>query len=312
MAEEHFVLRFAGEAVDEGRIDAKDLASSLLGMADLLRVVQAKDAELADEEPITLQVAATDDGSFDVQLILSALGNIWEVVRNVLTTDDVTAVANLGALLALAREVVDQLRQNGSKKVRKWEETDADTVLVTFTDGTTAAMGSRTFLVWEDRRAREAAQDLVQPLEREGVDLMEIKPSFGAPPQVTVRKDEVSNFDVPPQEAEHLDDEVDDTWLTLVNVGLTGGKKWRFYDGEREFNAQIEDADFLKAILDRIINFSSGDEARATVRRERYRTAKQIRSRYFVERITRVRRPGETAPLWPLGGSSAVDDPSES
>lgn len=299
MAEEHFVLRYDGEAIIDGRIEARDLGLSLVGMADLLHVAQSKDDQLATEDLVSLKVQATEEGSFEIDLILSAMGSVWDVIRNTLTTDDVGAVANLAALLELSRQTISQIKTHGGKTVKEYSEADEDTVLVSFTDGTQAAMGRDTFLIWNDRKARKSAYELVKPLERDGVDTLEIKDDANGEPKVTVTKADLDSFShIPELPNVPLEDEKADVYVTLVNVGLGGGKGWRFDDGEREFRAEIEDAEFLEAVLGGQLNFAAGDEARVFLRHERRQTPKTVRSDYFIELVRRVRRPGQTRPVW--------------
>ena len=300
VAEERFAVRFDGEAIHDARIDARELGMSLVGMADLLKAVQATQSELKDQEPVSLDVHATEEGSFIVDLVLVGVGSFWDYARNVLTGEDVTAVANLGALLGLTGGVLVWIKKFGIPKIDRHEQINEGTVRVWTRDGDVIEMPPDVFLAIRSDSVVKAAAEAVRPLEKEGIETLEIRGETTQSLEVVITKDDLPNFDPPEIVEEDDEDEGDaeDVWVTLLGVSLDGSGKYRVDDGAEEYQATLDDAEFLERVLSGAIQFGAADEVKVTVRHTKYRTRKQTRTRHSIERVQKLRRPGLSALVW--------------
>lgn len=299
MAEERFLVRYAGEGIQDARIDARELGMSLVGLADLLKAVQATQPDLKDELPVSLEVQATEDGSFIVDLILVGAGSIWEFAKHTLLDDDTQAVLNLGDLLGISIGTLAFIAKNGTPKVVDHSQIAADTVRVTTPDGTQVEMSSDVFLAIKDRRVAEAAERAVSALEAEGIDSIEIHADKTRTRSVIIRKEQLPNFvmpdDLPDDDAP---DAVEETaTVSFLGVSFDSGR-YRIDDGDVEYAAELIDAEFLEAVLSGQVTFNAQDNVLVTVRHEPYRTRKQTRTRHIIERVHTVRRPGDQRPVW--------------
>ncbi len=94
---------------------------------------------------------------------------------------------------------------------------------------------------------REAARKAVEPVSVNGIDEVRFEHAT-LPTPVRVKDDDLSGFDVPPEQDEELLDQVHDMNLRLVSVAFAEGNKWRVSDGEQTFFVTIEDEAFLARI----------------------------------------------------------------
>jgi hypothetical protein len=99
----------------------------------------------------------------------------------------------------------------------------------------------------QSRPFREAARKAVEPVSVNGIDEVRFEHATLATP-VGVKDDDLSGFDVPPEQDEELLDQVHDMNLRLVSVAFAEGNKWRVSDGEQTFFVTIEDEAFLARI----------------------------------------------------------------
>jgi hypothetical protein len=98
-------VHYQGEALKNNQMSVEDLAPSLLALAAVLKQIQQ--IYNPEEKPLSLDIKATDKGSFIVDLILSTPHEIISI----LSGDAATAGANLlayvtafGGLIALIKK----------------------------------------------------------------------------------------------------------------------------------------------------------------------------------------------------------------
>lgn len=299
VAEEHFAVRYDGDAIRDARIDARELGMSLVGLADLLKAVQSTQDGLKKEAPVSLDIHATEDGSFIVELILVGAGDLWDYAKHLLTGPDMNAVANLTVLLGVTQGVLRWIARHGVPTIERHEQIDAGTVRVWEPDGTTIEMPAEVFLAIRSNAVLDAAEQAVQPLEQDGIDSLEISSKKTVEQKVVITKEDLPKFARPAvDDREVVSDSTEDTWVNFVGVSLDGSGKYRVDDGEGEYQATLADAEFLEAVLNGRVQFGAGDEVSVFMRHEQYRTKKQIRTRHRIERVHKLRRPGSSSPIW--------------
>lgn len=298
MAEEHFVVRYDGEAIRDARIDARDLGMSLVGLADLLKAVQATQDDLKNELPVSLDIHATEEGSFIVDLILVGAGSIWDYTKQVFASPDATAIVNLSSLFMITQGVLRWTAVHGFPRFKSHEVINAEIVRVTLPDGTVTEMSSAVFLAVQSVNVRQAAADTVQPLKRDGIDSLEISKSRHAEPSVVITKANLPNFEALADDDELLSTSVEEVIVNFVGVALDGSGRYRVNDGENEYNAELVDVEFLEAVLGSRVQFAAGDEVAIQVEHERRRGRRRQKVSHRITRVRWIRRPGSQAPVW--------------
>jgi hypothetical protein len=96
VAETTFGITYDGPALAAGTMPVRDLAPALLALGDLF--TEASQVLYPDAGPVALNIKATDEGSFDVHLILEAK-DLWDQLVDMFTSDEVTALVNLQNLV---------------------------------------------------------------------------------------------------------------------------------------------------------------------------------------------------------------------
>jgi hypothetical protein len=90
MAETSFEVRYDGEALRDGRMPVRELAPALLALSQLFG--DASRLLYPDNEPVALEIEATREGSFVVDLVLHAVGSGWDQISQMDVGEDTTAL----------------------------------------------------------------------------------------------------------------------------------------------------------------------------------------------------------------------------
>jgi hypothetical protein len=161
MAEATFSVNYDGPALEDGRMPVRELAPALLALGELFRVAGS---EVYPELPTpTLEIKATEKGSFDVHLIVNA-SDAWEQVMNMLTAQGSTALTNLEGLIfgtsGAGVGVYKFVKFLKRRKIKKVEITSQpDLVKVILDDGTTLEVPAGTVKIYRNPTARKAVRD---------------------------------------------------------------------------------------------------------------------------------------------------------
>lgn len=261
VAEATFTVTYDGPALDEGRMPVRDLAPALLALGDLY--TQASLILYPDREPVALHIEATEEGSFDVHLILEAK-KAWDELIDIFGTHGASALANLLQDVSGSMGVVWLIKRLKSRRIERRESApEPGMVRLTLDDTTTVEVPTDVLRLYESIEIRRKTREVVEPLTREGVD--EVRFTANGEPLVDVQKADVPAFDLPEDEPEQLLDQVVERHLAIVSPVFFEGRKWRFTDGAHEFNADIEDEGFI-ARVDAGERFGKGDVLRCRVR----------------------------------------------
>jgi hypothetical protein len=212
--------------------------------------------------PVSLNIKATEDGSFWVFLHLLAQG--WEDILDIYTSKPQDALANLTTNVFLLFGFIKWVR--GRKVEADPKPPDPGIVRITAPDGTTMDVPSEVWLLYARASARRKAREVIAPLEREGIDRLEFRPRRKEPPELVVTEDDVEFFDLPDEPEEALTENERVTLVEIVHLGYETNKKWRLREGAASFNAPILDDSFWEKVHRREIKFAEGDMLRVRLR----------------------------------------------
>jgi hypothetical protein len=270
MAETTFGVNYDGPALEDGRMPVRELAPALLALGDLFK--EAGGELYPDLPPPTLDVKATQRGSFDVHLVLTADG-VWDQVVNMLTAKGSTALTNLEGLVigggSVGMGLFKFIKFLQKRKVKTAEAADDhDTMRIVLDDETTLEVPVGTLKLYRNKRVREAARDSVAPLRRSGIERVEFQPAVldtEGGEAVTVERGDLDAFDSPEEAEDELLDEERKMVVTLVSVSFSEGNKWRVSDGQLTFGVTIDDEGFVDRV-NRGEAFRKGDMLRCRMR----------------------------------------------
>lgn len=308
MAEADLDVTYDGPALVDGRMEVRDLAPALLALAELVRDANA--IVNPNAEPVTLEVRATEQGSFTLHLALRQADVVLDAVKAatpLLTADPVAALVNLQALLFGTGGLVWLIKNlRGRRPVdRQSAPPDAErgSITLVLDDGTTFVINRRTDELLRTPVIRKQARDFVRPLARDGIASVSIR-ATSVQAELTISADDVEYFEPPEPVEEQLLDDTYEWNLQIVNVAFVEGNKWRFSDGDQTFYAAIEDTSFLARVDQGSELFAKGDVLRCRVRVEQ----KMVDGRLVTERaIEAVLQHRHVTPEPDLFGSIAPD-----
>jgi hypothetical protein len=268
MAETSFEVKYEGEALRDGRMPVRDLAPALLALGQLF--TEASQLLYPDNDPVALEIQATREGSFEVDLILQAAGMGWDQ----LSTSPLESAA---ALVVFKEVVIGDSVDFSLFGLLKWlkgklaaEEKDGPEpgeVTLRSEEGAEITVRSEVAALGRDPGIRKKAREVVEPLRRDGVDKLQFRSDSKS--TVELEKEDIPAFELPDDEdAEVLSEQEVDVYLDVLTAELEQGstRKWRFGGVGATFWAPIEDPEFMEKYTQREEILGVGDRLHAKVR----------------------------------------------
>lgn len=298
MTKARFEIAFEGDPFDDGEIDVRDLAPTLLAFGN---VVQAANKVLnGDRADARLKVAATDQGSFvaaltmDVGWLTDMLDAVNAHPQRVVAADQLMdLLIKAGTILGAPLGLFAAIKALKGKRPEKVETRGDGTTEITINQ-TAFVVDDRTVALLQDLPTREAVEDLGSKAARvEGLDYLRIGANSEEEKAVRLARTDLSSLKVPP-EPDEPDTEIThrDAWLKIVSVHFRDGYKWRFSDGgERPFTAEMEDAEFQNKVQEGLVALNANDAIRCRLREEQSLSASSLLKIIYVEEVLE-HRPG--------------------
>ena len=288
---EQFTLKFDGDALKDGTIDARELAPSLLALADLFDVAIRRMG--TGDAKVNLRIHSEfRSGSFGVELapILSAYGQFVEIF----TSPGITAVSSLMSILGISGFGLFQLikRSNGRKVKRVVTIERTERVRVEFEgDGEPVEVDRIAAELFDKSEARRAAEKVVEPLKNDGIDSVE----FVRNQQTMFKADksDLDSFRVPDDIADEVVSD-SERIVRIVSPSFKEGNKWRVNDGAETIHASIRDDAFLRRVRSREELFGNNDYLRVTLRTRQWYEGDVLRAEHeIVEVKEHIGRPDQ-------------------
>lgn len=249
-------LRYYGPALDiDHSLSARTLAPALLDMADAIEV--AKDS-VSSESKIELRVQATKEGSFDIQLILQAIGNF----SNSTEGQGIHFLVSIGgvglvAIIVGAVKFAAKKMRKGEPKVVKSEPVEADDgatfseekVTVEYPDGEQVTFHKTSMHIAQNTKfVNSMGRALVGPASQQGVDGAEIS-SNGISENIDC---DTAKIMAEWEPSEKVVDESDNQMTVQpVDAHFRTGKRWHVTAGVgTDYVVDIEDEKFLNSVED--------------------------------------------------------------
>lgn len=249
-----FTIKFDGEAVQNHEMDVADFARSLMGLSDLFEATNKK--LNSNDARTNLKIQATREGSFEVILSLT------QHLQAQLSAIGIVDVAMLAGLVFGGRGVIDLLRWLKGEKIKSIEKSSAESshdFIITNRDGAKLEINKDAKELLEDPIIRKAVQDTMSPLERDGVETLNINSKKSEPIKIT--KSEVKYFAAPDKSGK--DDEIlkefGKGWFTILSPDFEDGHKWKVFDGNSKFYVLFEDEKFIDDVQNKQVSFCKDD-----------------------------------------------------
>jgi len=241
---EEFTFTFEGPAVERHELEVSLLAESLIALRSLAE--RSCKMLYGNSDDLVVKVkGGFRSGSFSVDLILDWIDKHPEAAA-------IGATSIFGAIGGL----IKLYKWSKGKKIECEPQGD-NNVKVTNNFGQINYYNLTVTDLYNTSGAKNDAEKLTRPLEQAGVDSI-----------ILSAEDENDNVKIDRSEREFFgrkeagilrEDECIIT-LEIVTANLRGGQQgWRFFDGDSEFTATIEDETFLESVSSGQQLFKTGD-----------------------------------------------------
>lgn len=277
-----FSISYDGEALRSHSMDVRDLAPALLSLGKLFdesnRVLNGNKAS------VKLQVKAHEEGSFEV--LLELYQTYGERVTRFLTGEVITSALTLKELLLTAGGVGASLyalikKLKGSKPDRI---TNLENGMVRIEiSGESFEISLKLISLFQDIEVRRAAEEVLKPLGKPGIDTFQIKHKSETVEMVT--KEELEFFSISKIEDEKILESEQTTAFSIVSLAFKDDNKWRLHDGSSTLSVIIRDEDFLRKIDSNSLSFAKGDVLICRVRTTQWQTPNGLRSEHIVTEV---------------------------
>jgi len=284
-------------------MDVRDLAPSLLALGDLFTT--ASTLLYPDRDPVALSIKATEEGSFEVELLLQGAG-LWDQLTGLFSGEDATALVNLQALLLGTGGFFWAIKKIKNRLFRS-KDVRPGWVRLTFEDGKSIDLPAEVLKLYFDDNARKDARDFVEPLARDGIERISFRMKDIEP--TSVDTSEIGTYRVAPLQSEVVSDVTAPTVLTIHSVVFRDGDKWKFTDGGGAFSAPIADEVFRARVESGIEAFRSGDMLRCEMRTVQTRRGNVLYKEREIVRVVRHIPRGVQLSLSPT--LRAIDEPQQ-
>jgi hypothetical protein len=288
-ARESLQLKYDGPALDDHSIDVRQLAPSLLALADLCDMAHARSGDVLGVAP-ALQVTATREGSFfvDLYLVIQEAGG---TIKDLMTSETATAAANgigISALIFGALRWTLRRRTNGPESGT--HELEQGRIRVNWPDGTylDVPYGARSLV--ESLDFNRTAGYVFEPLREEGIDEVELIRGEDQE-SIVVRADDLRAFNILTPDDDLISDNVRLVNVRLRTVAFKEGNKWKVTDGASTFWASMADLEFLQRVRASEEAFAQGDVLYVRLREQQFRAVDgDFRMEHTIEKVLEHRR----------------------
>lgn len=276
-AVEQFGIVYDGPALASHAMDVRELAPALLGIADLCqeanRILNGESAEVAVKVESEFR-----SGCFSVSMqLIQNVGtqalldpsHLWtaKVLLEILGFRG--APSGTAGLIAL----VKWLRGRTITAIER--RSDAPGISTVRAGDDVTIVNNGTLSVFNDMAARTALQQMVKPLEREGIGKLAVRQNDT--PIERVRKDEVPYFAA--VGAEQLLEEREDIGpFQIIKPSFDPRYKWMLSDGNGTLGVYIRDQRFFDQLERRQVTFAKGDVLKVRYKRTTWRTEGGLRA----------------------------------
>lgn len=245
-----FAISYEGEALAQHSMPVRDLAPALLALGQAFD--RANELLNGDRATITLKIHATEQGSFQVDLLLQQM---FDQASSVLSAEFISSASHLKQIVVGETGLIGLLKRLRGSRAKEVDRTDS-AIMLEFKEAR-LTVSKDVFALYQDRTLREQLEATVRPLNKPGINRMVFRQQRDI--IQTIEKDDVEAFD--PDDVDtgsSTETIIPHQRLKIVSPNFEKGK-WRLHDGEKARWYSIEDKDFVKDVQEGNRSFRRGD-----------------------------------------------------
>lgn len=255
---EQLSLRYAGGPVDDGRMDAYEVAAAILAFSEFLN--RAGRTAYGEKMHLATEIQGFRQNCFDIQFAVDMAGVTASVLSGVAPT-----AKDLVDLAKQALELFKHLRGQPPREVTPQEGNQAE-VMIRNQDGHMQYFKADVINIIADPRSGEAVQGFIGKQLNRGIKSVSINDKAG---QALFQADQSEASYYRPVDIEQPLSKYDVKMGLIIEAPVfKEGNKWKFSDGQSSFWASIEDKSFIRAVESGEKRFGMGDVLLAMVRVE--------------------------------------------
>lgn len=280
MAKYEFSVRYAGDAIVDGRIPIKYLAPSLLSLSEALQEYQT--IAYPYQEPVSLDIKATDEGSFIVDLLLVNGKDLLSQAIDMFTGKESDAIQALIAIVTGFSGAIAFIKKLSKSTPTAKEEVGGGEIKIIFDDKTSLTVPKEAYTASKNIEFRKRTKEFVKPLDKAGINTIEVIRE--SEESLTITKEDKISFEVPELKETELDPTEATMYLQIINISFAG-EKWKLTDGSKPFYAKIEDKEFVTNVKNNKTQFGANDTLKVLLRTNQKITSSGLKPEYAVIKV---------------------------
>ena len=280
-----FSIVYDGDDIAEGSIDAHDLAPALMALVTM--VDESNPIIYSEPSGLSLRIrSGFERGSFEVFLELS---NAYSKFVGLFSGSDAQAISSFLQITGIAGMfgLFQLVRKSKGKKPLEVTFERNEKVKIKFDGEDSDLIDRKLFTLFNNHLVRKAVEQIIQPLNREGINIFKIrnkgKDTFAA------TKEEAPYF-IAPVDQEGETKSIVDTRLLIVSPSFHQDNKWRVSDGNKVMFAAIADEKFMESVQMGVEAFSKGDVLHVALQTAQWFEKGRLKADYSIIKVYKHER----------------------